>query len=72
MRLLVGVKLKLLLREGYMELSRLHKIIIDARRLEKEAHACPFNLDGLREHYKLNLPDAQYVKDYLDRDKEYG
>lgn len=72
MRLLVGVKLKLLLREGYMELSRLHKIIIDARRLEKEAHACPFNLDGLREHYKLNLQDAQYVKDYLDRDKEYG
>ena len=52
-----------------MELSRLHKIIIDARRLEKEAHACSFNLDGLREHYKLNLPDAQYVKDYLDRDK---
>jgi|TARA_R100000084_G_C4609074_1_gene127132 hypothetical protein len=52
-----------------MELSRLHKIIIDARRLEKEAHACPFNLDGLREHYKLNLQDAQYVKDYLDRDK---
>jgi|TARA_R100000081_G_scaffold86044_1_gene55495 hypothetical protein len=52
-----------------MELSRLHKIIIDARRLEKEAHGCPFNLDGLREHYKLNLQDAQYVKDYLDRDK---
>ena len=52
-----------------MELTRLHKIIIDARRLEKEAHACPFNLDGLREHYKLNLQDAQYVKDYLDRDK---
>tara|TARA_R100001480_G_scaffold107320_2_gene109285 strand:- start:291 stop:458 length:168 start_codon:yes stop_codon:yes gene_type:complete len=55
-----------------MELSRLHKIIIDARRLEKEAYGCSFNLDGLREHYKLNIPDAQYVKDYLDRDKERG
>ncbi len=53
-------------------MTRLPKIIIDARRLEKEAHGCPFNLDGLREHYKLNLPDAQYVKDYLDRDKEIG
>jgi hypothetical protein len=52
-----------------MELSRLHKIIIDARKLEKEETACPFNLDGLREYYKLNLQDAQYVKDYLDRDK---
>tara|TARA_R100001460_G_C3418340_1_gene160563 strand:+ start:296 stop:463 length:168 start_codon:yes stop_codon:yes gene_type:complete len=55
-----------------MKLSRIHKIVIDARRLEKEAHACPFNLDGLREYYKLNIQDAQKVKGYLDKDKERG
>ena len=52
-----------------MEINRIHKIIIDARLLEREEHACPFNVDGLREHYNLNLADAQYVKKLLDRDK---
>lgn len=53
-------------------MTRLHKIIIDARLLEKEADACPFNIETLRAHYDLNTTDAVYVKNFLDRDKERG
>ena len=53
-------------------MTSLHKIIIEARLLEKEPDACPFNIETLRAHYDLNTTDAIYVKEFLDRDKERG
>ena len=46
-----------------------YKILIDARRLERETNE-EFKLDGLREHYKLSLTKALEIKKLLDKDKE--
>ena len=46
-----------------------YKILIDARRLERETNE-EFKLDGLREHYNLSLTKALEIKKLLDKDKE--
>ena len=46
-----------------------YKILIDARRLERETKQA-FRLDGLREHYNLSLTKALEIKKLLDKDKE--
>lgn len=46
-----------------------YKILIDARRLERETNE-EFKLDGLREHYNLSLTKALKIKKLLDKDKE--
>jgi hypothetical protein len=46
-----------------------YKILIDARRLERETNE-EFKLDGLREYYNLSLTKALKIKKLLDKDKE--
>lgn len=46
-----------------------YKILIDARKLEREVDVA-FNLDGLREHYNLSLTQALKIKKLLDKDKQ--
>ena len=46
-----------------------YKILIDARKLEREVDE-EFKLDGLREHYNLSLTQALKIKKLLDKDKQ--
>lgn len=59
----------ILKRRKSKPLKEEYKILIDARRLERETNE-EFKLDGLREHYKLSLTKALKIKKLLDKDKE--
>ena len=60
---------EVLTQEVYKILKEEYRILIDARKLERETNI-EFKLDGLREHYKLSLTKALEIKKLLDKDKE--
>ena len=59
----------ILKRRKSKPLKEEYKILIDARRLERETNE-EFKLDGLREYYNLSLTKALKIKKLLDKDKE--
>ncbi len=58
-----------MMRRKSKALKEEYKILIDARKLEREVDES-FNLDGLREHYNLSLTQALKIKKLLDKDKQ--